>query len=298
MGAAVSAPFLSKPRCFPGPTSLVADAPARRRPDGFTLVELLVVVAIITILASLLIPAIAKGRERAKAVKCEANLHQGGTAIAIYSTENNGFIQSYSAITNLVFNNPTVNNSGASVSTMASSLYSEVTHCPLVYDSTIFQTANGKNLVPYADAGVIPPPTVNNLYIAAYPMQMVSVSNPSLTAFACDAAGYGPPPTYGPMTNVTVLSYPSLLATFKTSPPPEFHGCHAGSGSVLWVDGHVSLESPYMPSQSDPDVASYMKKFAYVFHVGYLTPVPSSTPFANFWKMSASIQDAYLQVKR
>ena len=59
----------------------------RQRRSAFTLIELLVVVAIIALLISVLLPALSEARERAKAVKCLANLHSLGQGIAIYASE-------------------------------------------------------------------------------------------------------------------------------------------------------------------------------------------------------------------
>ncbi len=55
-----------------------------RGDHGFTLVELLVVIAVIAILAALLLPALAKAKASAQSAACKSNLRQLGIALTIY----------------------------------------------------------------------------------------------------------------------------------------------------------------------------------------------------------------------
>jgi prepilin-type N-terminal cleavage/methylation domain-containing protein/prepilin-type processing-associated H-X9-DG protein len=63
--------------------------------QGFTLVELLVVIGIIALLLSILMPSLQRARDAANAISCASNLRQMGQGVMLYTTDWQGVLPTY-----------------------------------------------------------------------------------------------------------------------------------------------------------------------------------------------------------
>ncbi len=62
---------------------------------GFTLIELLVVISIISILISILLPALSKARESSKTIQCASNQKSIGIAMSLYVNDSDDYLPAY-----------------------------------------------------------------------------------------------------------------------------------------------------------------------------------------------------------
>lgn len=69
-----------------------------RRSRAFTLLELLIVVGILALLATLLLPALGQAKQTAKTARCTANLRQLGLATRMYLDDSGGWFFPYQQI--------------------------------------------------------------------------------------------------------------------------------------------------------------------------------------------------------
>lgn len=106
------------------------------RIKAFTFIELMVVLAVITVLTALLLPALSRTREIGRSTACLSNLHQIGIALQLYVQDNQNLLPVMydQPVNGMTTNGPPIN------ITLLSFAGSNVFHCPsdnqMLFEST------------------------------------------------------------------------------------------------------------------------------------------------------------------
>jgi prepilin-type N-terminal cleavage/methylation domain-containing protein len=143
---------------------------------AFTLIELLVVIAIIAILAAMLLPAMARAKQKANTISCLNNLRQIGIFMQLYTDENGDFFPAHRDMVPLApGGDPLTNWWGQYVAGYGGG-NSNLFHCPAIkspQDNNGFEWAFNRDKVGYG---------YNSYFLGAYP-QPTTIDNVSVGSF-------------------------------------------------------------------------------------------------------------------
>jgi prepilin-type N-terminal cleavage/methylation domain-containing protein/prepilin-type processing-associated H-X9-DG protein len=230
---------------------------------GFTLIELLVVIAIIAILAAMLLPALAKAKERANRTACLSNLRQWGLSLGMYLDDNNQVFPDFSIASSAAgapggYNQDNLHWTDLAAFAAAGSGNSAWFNAlpPYVSQKALWQYAsnpanfvNGRSIFNCATA-VFLPAEVNPLYNVAFsyginfrgtngavpapvPFKAISVLHPSAFVFFSDnRANSGETPFYG-SNPLNDLGAPRGSLNHLSSR-------HAAGANLTFLDGHAA----------------------------------------------------------
>lgn len=217
----------------------------RRRVDGFTLVELLVVVGIIAVLIGILLPALGRAREAGRKISCASNLRQLNTALVMFANEHRGHLPNVSggALPGGRHSRWFGGWKGSTFHAEIGLLYpylktADVGGCPWEFDES--RPQYGPTDYAYNNYLAQPHTYLGPAFAVPIPLgtRITRVRSSAETVTLFDSARINNWQFTPGAIDRTPWGYAPSSAT------PSFHARHNGYGNVAWVDGHVSSEQP------------------------------------------------------
>ena len=205
---------------------------------NFTILELLVVISIIAILASILLPALKNARVSAQRIECAANMKTAFTSMALYASDQNDYVVFYNFIYTADYS--TGSGYGPQRSWMTQLSYMGITYndvnigrkmqpfmCRQVPADKFVSASGGFGFYSWAFSRYTAL-TISGMSPMEY-HKMSYPQSPSLSYLLADASNVGEPGVYNNALNIQVNR---TIGWFESR-----HGAYRAN--LLFFDGHV-----------------------------------------------------------
>jgi len=236
----------------------------RRFSRGFTLVELLVVMAIIAILVALAYPALNAAMVHARTAKCSANLRNIGGAMIMFAGDNNGNLPESGSVIPYGSTDPITGKNGWTQQLE-----------PYVGVGSAKENTGGTSIYQCPDAGIIPSNRYYSYFNGAHAAYIATPVPPATSFNAVNLMRI-----HAPSAHIIAgdIAFPQSFGVDDAdkddyTQDPAFNGgipatpvtipIHGGSVNIVFADGHVENVRSYDNTKMTTHYAGIVPTEAY-----------------------------------